>query len=304
VPLPSNASEPFVGQIELVSILADKPIRYGALLGNDLGHPEGGDDALRAHREPYLEPVNPLGLRSAPAEGSLPAEEPFARSSHPHDGRDEGSIQHVVGGRGLGQSSVSTAESASKAGRPGLGVSQEREAFHQSSTRTYNEIKKESRSSMGPSFGESLVHQHTVLAPSPLLRITHQPSKGSEFITGDNYVIPLPKESVDDVLAVPFQNSTALLMPLSPNKLLFASGRTSRSPGVSISRKSLPADQVQNVNDIVCTFASAHIFSSNEELLKEVHNRNPFFDGKILVVGGSEYSYFPYPPELPQKFLQ
>ena len=177
VPLPSNASEPFVGQIELVSILADKPIRYGALLGNDLGHPEGGDDALQAHREPYLEPVNPLGLRSAPAEGSLPAEEPFARSSHPHDGRDEGSIQHVVGGRGLGQSSVSTAESASKAGRPGLGVSQEREAFHQSSTRTYNEIKKESRSSMGPSFGESLVHQHTVLAPSPLLRITHQPSK-------------------------------------------------------------------------------------------------------------------------------
>src|SRR5215218_8200566 len=103
VPLPSNASEPFVGQIELVSILADKPIRYGALLGNDLGHPEGGDVALQAHREPYLEPVNPLGLRSAPAEGSLPAEEPFARSSHPHDGRDEGSIQHVVGGRGLGQ---------------------------------------------------------------------------------------------------------------------------------------------------------------------------------------------------------
>jgi hypothetical protein len=128
--------------------------------------------------------------------------------------------------------------------------------------------------------------------------------RGSEFITGDNYVIPLPKESVDDVLAVPFQNSTELLMPLSPNKLLFASRRTSRSPGVSISRKSLPADQVQNVNDIVCTFASAHIFSSNEELLKEIHDRNPFFDGKIVVVGGSEYSYFPYPPELSQTFLQ
>ena len=31
---------------------------------------------------------------------------------------------------------------------------------------------------MAPSFGESLVHQHTVLAPSLLLRITHQPSKG------------------------------------------------------------------------------------------------------------------------------
>jgi hypothetical protein len=129
-------------------------------------------------------------------------------------------------------------------------------------------------------------------------------AKGSEFITGDNYVIPLPKESVDEVLAIPFENSTELLTPLSPNKLLFVSGRTSRSPGVSISRESLPAAQVQNANDIVCTFASAHIFSSNEELLKEVHDRNPFLDGKIVVVGGSEYSYFPYPPELPQKFLQ
>jgi hypothetical protein len=66
----------------------------------------------------------------------------------------------------------------------------------------------------------------------------------------------------------------------------------------------LPAPQVQNVNDAVCTFASAHIFSSNEELLRKVHDRNPYFDGRIVVVGGSEYSYFPYPPELPQKFRQ
>jgi len=84
-----------------MSILADKPIRYGALVRS--GHPEGGDDALRAHREAHLETVNPLGLRSAPAEGNLPAEEPFARSPYPHDGRDEGGIRHVVGG-GLGQS--------------------------------------------------------------------------------------------------------------------------------------------------------------------------------------------------------
>jgi hypothetical protein len=127
---------------------------------------------------------------------------------------------------------------------------------------------------------------------------------GSEFITGDNYVIPIPKETVDDAFTLPFQNSTGLLMPLSPNKLLFSSGRTSRRPGVSISRKSLPAAEAENVNDIVCTFASAHIFSSNEELLKEVHDRNPFFDGKIVEVGGTEYSYFPYPPEFPQRFRQ
>ena len=129
-------------------------------------------------------------------------------------------------------------------------------------------------------------------------------AEGSEFITGDNYVLPIPKEIVDDAIRVPFQNSTEFLMPLSPNKLLFSSGRTSRSPGVSISRKPLPAAEVRNVNDIVCTFASAHIFSSNEELLKEVHDRNPYFDGKIVEVGGTEYSYFPYPPELPQKFQQ
>jgi hypothetical protein len=127
-------------------------------------------------------------------------------------------------------------------------------------------------------------------------------AEGSEFITGDNYALPLPKEPVDDVIKVLFQNSTEFLMPLSPNKLLFSSGRISPSPGVSVFRKPLPATQVRNVNDIVCTFASAHIFSSNEELLKEVHDRNPFFDGKIVVIGGSEYSYFPYPPELPQTF--
>lgn len=127
-------------------------------------------------------------------------------------------------------------------------------------------------------------------------------AKGNEFITGDNHAIPLPKEPVDDAITVPFQNSTEFLMPLSPYKLLFSSGRTSRRPGVSVSRKPLLAAEVRNVNDIVCTFASAHVFSSNEELLKEVHDRNPFFDGKIVVVGGTEYSYFAYPPEFPQRF--
>src|SRR5215208_850349 len=71
---------------------------------------------------------------------------------------------------------VMTSGSLSRAGRPLFGGRQARSSFHQSSTSTYNETKKESRSMATPSFGESLV-QHTVLAPSPLLRITHQPSK-------------------------------------------------------------------------------------------------------------------------------
>ena len=44
----------------------------------------------------------------------------------------------------------------------------ERLSFHQSSTSTYNETKKESRSNAAPSFGESLV-QHKVWAPSALI---------------------------------------------------------------------------------------------------------------------------------------
>src|SRR5215218_8829199 len=70
-----------------------------------------------------------------------------------------------------------TSGSVSRAGRPVLGGSEECLSFHQSSTSTYNESRKESRSSMAPSFGESLVHQHTILAPSLFFAITHQTSE-------------------------------------------------------------------------------------------------------------------------------
>src|SRR5215210_8346277 len=71
-----------------------------------------------------------------------------------------------------------TSESVSRAGRPVFGGSEEHSSFHQSSTRTYNETKKESRSIATPPFGESLV-QHKVWAPSPLARITHHSSQCS-----------------------------------------------------------------------------------------------------------------------------
>ena len=70
-----------------------------------------------------------------------------------------------------------TSGSESRAGRPGsLGTEAGWCSCHQSSTSTYNETKKESRSSMAPSFGESLVHQHTISASSPFFAITHQTS--------------------------------------------------------------------------------------------------------------------------------
>src|SRR5215216_1013016 len=88
---------------------------------------------------------------------------------------------------------VMTSGSVSKAGRPTLGGSEECLSFHQSSTNTYNETKKESRSSMAPSFGESLVHQHTILAPSLFFAITHQTSKGAPELRRT----PLPGTSVN-----------------------------------------------------------------------------------------------------------
>jgi hypothetical protein len=80
VALPRYGGEPFVRQeVGTMSILADKPIPYGALVGGGLGQAESGDDTLRAHRERYLEAVDPLGLGGTPPEGRLPAKQPFAR---------------------------------------------------------------------------------------------------------------------------------------------------------------------------------------------------------------------------------
>lgn len=126
--------------------------------------------------------------------------------------------------------------------------------------------------------------------------------EGTEFITGDNYVVPLPNEGMENYLEIPFHNSTELLMPLSSNKFLFTSGKNSDHRGVRISRKPLHVKEVKYLNDAICTFASAHIFSKNETLLKEVQSRSPFFNGKIVEVGGRKYSYFPYSSDFPQKF--
>src|SRR5829696_3059191 len=94
---------------------------------------------------------------------------------------------------------VMTSGSVSKAGRPTLGGSEECLSFHLSSTNTYNETKKESRSSMAPSFGESLVHQHTILAPSRFFAITHQTSKLLEERQGYDFRV---RELLERLVAV------------------------------------------------------------------------------------------------------
>ena len=97
--------------------------------------------------------------------------------------------------------------SLSRAGRPVFGCSEAWSSFHQSSTSTYNETKKESRSIATSSFGESLV-KHTVWTPSALLRVTHQPSKNTHPLTWSN----APK------------------MPITPVRFLIAAGNRLNKP--------------------------------------------------------------------------
>src|SRR5829696_8071487 len=73
--------------------------------------------------------------------------------------------------------SVSISGSLICEGRPAVGMFEEWMAFHQSSVRTYNETRKESRSMCQHRLLVEVRCQHKVSAPSPLLGITHQPSK-------------------------------------------------------------------------------------------------------------------------------
>src|SRR5215216_5356588 len=95
-PLPLHARKALVGQVGIVRVLDDEKVPYGPLVGGSLRQTKSADHALWADRKCYLEPVNPLGLRDAPAEGGLPSKQSLARSSYPHNGRDESSVQHMV----------------------------------------------------------------------------------------------------------------------------------------------------------------------------------------------------------------
>src|SRR4051794_5258579 len=73
---------------------------------------------------------------------------------------------------------VMTSGSVSRAGRPGFLLRAEEgwRSCHQSSTSTYNETRKESRS-MRHHLWAKVWYQHRVSAPSPSAAITHQSSK-------------------------------------------------------------------------------------------------------------------------------
>src|SRR5215212_1872059 len=72
---------------------------------------------------------------------------------------------------------VRTSESARRAGRPGRRGVEGWLARHQSSTDTYNETRKESRSTMRHHLWEKVRYQHKISAPSLCFAITHQTSE-------------------------------------------------------------------------------------------------------------------------------
>src|SRR4029450_4693492 len=76
VALPRNRGEALVCEVGCVAVFVDKDLSYRPLVGGAPRQPEGADHALRPDREADLEAVDPLGLRGAPPEGRLAAEEP------------------------------------------------------------------------------------------------------------------------------------------------------------------------------------------------------------------------------------
>ena len=51
----------------------------------------------------HLEAVDPVGVEAAPAEVSLPDEQPLAAGPHPHHRWNQGGIEHSVDRRGLNE---------------------------------------------------------------------------------------------------------------------------------------------------------------------------------------------------------
>jgi hypothetical protein len=105
MPLPLDARKAFVvGQVVVGSVA----------LGSQQGVPPMGRSSEAAGASPKvvmmpsgsttsatLNPLDPLGFGGAATEARLPTEEPIARSSHPHDRGDEGSVQDAVESRRL-----------------------------------------------------------------------------------------------------------------------------------------------------------------------------------------------------------
>src|SRR5829696_3550115 len=76
---------------------------------------------------------------------------------------------------------VMTSGAVSRGGRPGFFLRAEEgwRSCHQSSTSTYNETRKESRSTMRHHLWAKVWYQHRVSAPSAFPAITHHSSKYS-----------------------------------------------------------------------------------------------------------------------------
>src|SRR5215208_4992204 len=170
-PLPLHPRKPFVCQIRFVTVAGHEGVCYGPLVGGGRGQPEGGDDAPRIDHQGHLEAVDPFGLGGAPAEGSesssardrckarnsgsrartqrlnWPWEQSFGKYSRRcAQAKRQKSLSLLKRGHWARIARVMTSGSVSKAGRPGRLGARPWPTCHQSSTNTYNETKKESRS--------------------------------------------------------------------------------------------------------------------------------------------------------------
>jgi hypothetical protein len=79
-----------------VAVGSYEGVPYGPLVRGRGSQTESGDYALGVNHQRHLQAVDPLALGGAPSEACLPAEEPLARSPHPHHRREEGRVHHAL----------------------------------------------------------------------------------------------------------------------------------------------------------------------------------------------------------------
>src|SRR5215218_7942095 len=145
--------------------------------------------------------------------------------------------------------SVRTSGSLRRAGRPGRRVAEGWSAFHQSSIWTYNETKKESRSTMGHRLWEKVRCQHKVSAPSSSSAITHQPSK--KFAPDIRQWHHAPLSSIG--ITPPEQASCArrlLIMRISSGLFLVALAILIAVGGLVLVQRLYSTDQRKQHNDV------------------------------------------------------
>ena len=124
---------------------------------------------------------------------------------------------------------------------------------------------------------------------APAWQATHRFSRaaeGSEFITGDNYVLPLPNEPVDDAITVLFKTSTEFLMPFTKEATVRIGADLTHPRRLSLQETVVRGRSAKRKRRRLHFRFGTHLLEQRSTS-QEVHDRNPYFDGKIVEVGGT-----------------